>query len=657
MCGIAGIHSLKGTINPAWIKKMADTLKHRGPDDEGYLSANTHTGTVCHFTGTDSKVDGLRIETSNHDGNLLLGHRRLSILDTSPVGHQPMGNRDGSPWIVYNGEVYNYIELKEELKSLGYSFRTHTDTEVLLAAYEAWGMKCLDRLNGMWAFVVYDKKKKLLFGARDRFGVKPLYYYRDEGFFAFASEIKALAGLPPVRTGVNPGAVFDYLVLGWEENKEEGFFKNIFELNPAFAFSYNLANAQLKTWQYYTLAYTDEWVTFDEKRLDDYAERTKEGISHAVALRLRSDVPVGSCLSGGLDSSTIVCLINGIIEKDAGTSVGERQKVFTASYRGDAIDESGWARLVVERTRTAWHQTFPQSQEFLHDLEDLVYVQDVPFGSTTIYAQYQVMRLARESGVRVLLDGQGGDELFTGYKSYYVAFYVEMLRRFRLADMIRELINIRNSPVSINYLASFLAKLAGAVALPGILKEAAVKASARENAYLNADFWHAHKHRLDMIKERVPASLNHILHGYITGLKLKTLLRYADRNSMRFSVESRTPFADDVNLIEFAFQIPSVYKIHNGWSKYLLRQAARGLLPEEIRQRKDKIGFATPEYRWLNETKDALKAYVTGDMREFVDAERMVRDWDHLVKNQSQSGITHLWRFINFAVWKKVYGM
>lgn len=657
MCGIAGIYSLKGVVNPAWIKTMADTLKHRGPDDEGYLSANTSTGSLCRLTGPDSQVKGREIETSDNGGNLLLGHRRLSILDISPVGHQPMSNRDGSVWIVYNGEIYNYIELREELKSLGYLFTTNTDTEVLLAAYEAWGMECLNRFNGMWAFVLYDQRRNLLFGARDRFGVKPLYYYNDQDFFVFASEMKALAKFPLARTGINPAAVFDYLVLGWEENKEDGFLKNIFEINPSFAFSYNLITAQFKKWQYYTLAYTDEWAAFDEKRLEEYAEKTRERLFNAIALRLRSDVPVGSCLSGGLDSSTIVCLINRIIEKDGRTPVGERQKVFTASYDRDDIDESRWARLVVERTRTSWYQTFPKGEEFLDDLEGLVYTQDIPFGSTTIYAQYRVMKLASESGIKVLLDGQGGDELFTGYKSYYVAFYTEMLKKFYLGKIFREIKNLRNSPVSINYLVSSFAKLWGATVLPGFLRRTAIKIMGRENAYVNTDFWNAHKDRLDMIKERIPTSLNHMLHGYITGLKLKTLLRYADRNSMRFSVETRTPFADDIDLIEYAFQIPSPYKIHNGWSKYLLRQMTSGLLPEEIRLRKDKIGFATPEYRWLNETKDVLRNYITAGVGEFIDADKMTRDWDRLMKNQSRNGITNLWRFINFAVWVKVYGM
>jgi asparagine synthase (glutamine-hydrolysing) len=657
MCGIAGIYSFKAKIENKWIKSMTDTLAHRGPDDEGFLAINTETKEINHLTGPDSKVAGQRVETFDKYINLLLGHRRLSIIDISPSGHQPMSNRDSTIWIVYNGEIYNYLELRKELETLGYDFKTNTDTEVLLAAYEQWQEKCLSRFNGMWSFVIYDTRENVFFGARDRFGVKPFYYYANRGYFAFASEIKALINLPFVKREINSEAVFDYLFVGMKEHEDEGFFKNIFELQPCFAFYYCLSTNTLRKWRYYSLDYADKWETFNKERMNDYVDKTRELLFDAVSLRLRSDVPVGTCLSGGIDSSAIVCFINLMLEKENIKQLGEAQKVFTASYDGQAIDESKWAKIVVDRTKTSWHRTFPKSNELIEDLEDLVYTQDIPFGSTSIYAQYRVMKLARENGIKVLLDGQGGDELFTGYEPYHGAFFLEMLKAFAIGDLVRELGSFENSPVDVKNVFLYLIKVLYRKLIPSSTRKFILMMRRKESNYLNVDFLNEKRDRLQIAMGEPTTSLNRMLHEFISELSLKSLLRYEDRNSMRFSIETRAPFSDDLDLIEYVFRIPSVYKIYSGWSKYLLRAATKGVLPEEIRLRKDKIGFATPEYDWLNEMKEEFRTYMTDDLKDFLDVVKIRRDWDTLVKKQTQTGITELWGFINFAVWKKVYAL
>jgi asparagine synthase (glutamine-hydrolysing) len=657
MCGIAGIYGFKEKPENGWIRRMTDVLRHRGPDDEGFLAVDLRSGEVCHLIGAESRVPDTRIEDFDIPVDLLLGHRRLSILDTSPLGHQPMGNRNKTLWIVYNGEIYNYLELREELKGLGYEFRTNTDTEVLLAAYEQWGQDCLSRLNGMWSFVIYDSRRNILFGARDRFGVKPFYYYQDEKYFVFASEIKAIVSLPFVDKQINPKAVFDYLVFGFQEAEEEGFFKSILELEPSFAFCFDLSSGVIRKWKYYSLEYTDSWDRFDETKFHAYQSAVGERLWEAVAMRLRSDVSVGSCLSGGLDSSTIVCIIDQLLKRGRIEQIGSKQKVFTATYGDEAIDESRWAALVVERTKTAWYTTAPRPDEFLVDLEDLVRTQDIPFCSTSVYAQYRVMKLAGETDVKVLLDGQGGDELFTGYHRHYGAFATEMLKHLAVVTFLKEWKRTKNSPLDGKSLIVSLAKITGAKILPTVLKEKALKATTKQIGYINPTFWTEYKFRLEMIESKVKTSLNRMLHEYMTGSSLKTLLRYEDRNSMKFSIESRPPFADDVNLIEHVFQIPSIYKIHEGWSKYLLREAARDIVPEPIRTRTDKIGFAIPERAWLAEAKDALRDYMTDDMNEFFDVRKTLDDWDVLMKNPSADGITDIWRFVNLSIWKRVYSI
>lgn len=628
MCGIAGI--VYRDKNPTYeeIKLITDSIAHRGPDGEGFYFGD----------------------------NFALGHRRLAIIDLSEAGKQPMEykGRYGEYIITYNGEIYNYIELREELKRDGYHFNTHTDTEVILAAYDKWGFDCLEKFDGMWAFVVYDKKKNILFGSRDRFGVKPFYYFYNNYKFVFASEIKALIKLNDIKESirVNQEEIFRYLVLGIENLEEEGFYKDILELFPSYAFLLNLKNFEFKRWQYYILSYNPDTGKFNNKELENYKKNVKKLIFCAVDKRLRSDVLVGSCLSGGLDSSTIVCVINELLKSKNIGSVGDIQKVFTASYEDKVVDESNWAKIVVDHTKAEWFRTFPKEEELLKDLDDLIYTQEIPFGSTSIYAQYRVMKLAKENGVKVLLDGQGGDELFTGYHGYYQTFYLELLKNFRVLDLLKEIKNLNNSPINVRYLISSLLKMFTAKTLPRDLVMLIYSIFLNRFKYINREFFNENRFIIEQTIEKLPNSLNQHLYQFITGKNLKTLLKYEDRNSMRFSIESRTPFADDRDLIEYMFKIPSVYKIHNGWSKYILRESMQGILPEQIRLRKDKIGFATPEKKWINSNKDLFISIIKENrhlLDDFLNVELVLQDF----KNGSvfKEGF-FIWRVINLLLWR-----
>jgi len=651
MCGIAGIFA-EQFLDKRHIKNMTDTLRHRGPDDEGYLAVNTKNKKVWHLIGDDSKVFGLHVEDFKEETNLYLGHRRLSILDPTPSGHQPMSNDDGTLWVVFNGEIYNYIELKEELLKLGYHFKSNCDTEVLLKSYEAWGVDCLNRFNGMWAFVIYDAKKNLLFGARDRFGVKPLYFFKKSGYFAFASEIKSLITLPFLEKQINEKAVFDYVIKGLEEYQEESFFKDVYELKPSSYFIFDLNSGHLSILKYYELRFFEGFERYDDKKALEFSKDIKGLIFDAVKLRLRSDVSVGTCLSGGLDSSTVVCVINSFLNETYLNQIGDKQKVFTASYPGKNIDESKWAKIVVNSTITQWFQTFPEPEELMHDLEELVYYQDIPFGSTSIYAQYRVMELAKENGVKVLLDGQGGDELFGGYHVYYKVYLAELIKNYQFSTFFSELKHIRES--GINPITGVLKNLLSPF-FSDKLKEMFGKIKYPLLSYLSRDLLEANKERIFI--EETSNNLNEFLYRHMTYLNLKTLLKYEDRNSMRFSIESRTPFADDINLIEYMFKIPSSYKIHNGWTKYILRTSMEGVIPKEIQWRRDKIGFATPEKDWLVKNKELLKSALKGRLKDFFEENKLLNDFDKILINQQDSSITPIWKIINFALWRKVYNV
>ncbi|PIE65040.1 MAG: asparagine synthase (glutamine-hydrolyzing) [Desulfobacterales bacterium] len=661
MCGICGLiicENKKFHFNE--ILSMASSLRHRGPDDEGYIAISTPSRTVTSLSGNDSQITLPHIEHFEQEADVYLAHRRLSILDLSSAGHQPMSYDDENLWVVYNGELYNHEKLRDELRGFGHQFRTRTDTEVLLAAYGQWGEACLDRFDGMWAFVLYDKRRNVLFGSRDRFGVKPLYIFRKNDSFAFASEIKAFYGLSEFKRAVNEDAVFDYLAFGcerWEDGST--FFKEVKEIPASGAFRFDLEKRQFHFFSYYTLPYNDgsHWESFDEKKADEHIEKVRDLLFRSVRHHLVSDVPVGSCLSGGIDSSALVGIMAAVLDNEVLEQVGSRPKAFTACYDDPQIDESGWAQSVAEKSGADWYRVYPQKDELIRDLNELVYVQDVPFGSTSIYAQYRVMKLARESGVTVLLDGQGSDELFTGYVPYYPPFFMEMIKHGAWRTIVQEWAGLSNSPAGRKGVVGGCCKnIINTLLSAGKLRKIILEHYNPLMGYVASSFRARQYERSlerNLISRPERSSLSRMLYRLMTG-SLQNLLRYEDRNSMRFQIESRTPFADDRQLIEAVFSMPSVYKIHNGRSKWLLREATKPVLPERVYHRTDKIGFETPEYQWLLPHSETFKRIILDYTGDYIDGAKIRRSWDKLLKCQPATGITSLWRLVNMALWLKM---
>ncbi|MBC7389140.1 MAG: asparagine synthase (glutamine-hydrolyzing) [Opitutaceae bacterium] len=651
MCGIAGIASLRGE-NPnlkSWLKSMTNILRHRGPDDEGFTFFDDNQVECAGGKDTPANVYESRYpfspqpETNNSKPTTALGHRRLSILDTSAAGHQPMCDLSRRYWIIFNGEIYNYKEVKAELLFLGHTFFSHCDTEVIIQSYIAWGKDCVLKFNGMWSFAIYDTTEKSFFCSRDRFGVKPFYYFISPEYFAFASEIKALVSLPFIEKKLNEKAVFDYLVLGQTELEPEGFFKNILELEP----SHNLflKDGKVIKEKYYTLPYNSKQEPFSEKKKVEYVDQVSFLIYDAVKQRLRSDVPVGACLSGGIDSSALVCTANNLRR---GT---EPFHVFTSVFPGSPVDESFWANKVVEATGTHWHTIETKPSQILEDYENLIYAQDIPFFGSSTLSQSNVMKLVHDNGIKVTLDGQGADELFSGYGQH---FYVK--GQYDLQKLnFKELLNLDNSGAnSSREFTKFLAKRALKL-LPGGIGSNLLKESKYDFQLLKGKFFNDNKNRLERGNSSITSNLNKHLYNEYSGPLLKYLMRTADRNSMRYSVESRAPFADDHKLAEYIFSIPSAYKIHEGTSKYLLRESMKGVIPEAIRQRKDKKGFATPELKWFKEYKNELKTLVTDNLEPFVDTKQLYKNWDQIFDQKITGNTLGISRFVILSMWRRKF--
>jgi asparagine synthase (glutamine-hydrolysing) len=640
VCAIAGVTGPSAAdLQP--IRAMLAALRHRGPDDEGYLVAQSGRREARAFAGADT-VPGLglpRLPDALPPADLVLAHRRLAIIDLSPGGHGPMASADGRLWITYNGEIYNYVELREELRALGHVFRTASDTEVLLAAYAQWGEDALHRLNGMWAFAIYDAAAARLFCARDRFGVKPFHYAADGARFAFASEIKGLLAHPAVGPRADERRVRDFLVAGAVDEDDGTFFENVRRLPAGHSLTYDLRARSFSVRRWYELP--------DHAPRPDTGDEVRTLLEDAVRLRLRSDVDVGTCLSGGLDSSSLVALT-------ARLRGGGGRRAFSVVYPDAGLDESAFVDTMVAATGVEGRRVTPTASDLLRDLPALVHHQDEPFPSLGPYSQWRVMALASESGVKVLLDGQGADEVFAGYH-YQLGPYLAEIARSRgmaaAAQAAREASRVTRRP-----LAFVLGLLAyHALPVPEAIRAAARSRAATHGRVPESLLEPSLARRLGRPRgaRHVPrASLAAERRAEIVQTSLPALLRYEDRSSMAFSIEARMPFLD-YRLVERALALPADALIHEGWTKAALREAVRGIVPETVRLRRDKLGFATPEARWLRE--------IAPQVREWLGPSARVREWlragalDGWLRGDDESLARRpgLWRLVSVELWHR----
>ncbi len=611
MCGISGILSFEGKYNKDDILKMNKVLSHRGPDDEG----------------------------TYFDEFIGLGHRRLSIIDLSKAGHQPMSCGSERYWIIFNGEVYNYLEIREELIKKGHEFHSNSDTEVILKSYLEWGVKCLQKFNGMWAFAIWNSEKKELFCARDRFGIKPFYYYNEDGYFVFASEIKAILEAKGVPREPNNLRILQYLGNYPLLENVSTFFKDIYQLPPSHFLIIKKDSFQLE--RYWDIQKKE----FDEEKVKNtFLELFKD----SIRLRLRSDVPVGTCLSGGLDSSSIVCVLNKMIDST-------KQKTFSSCFEDKRFDERNYIDEVLNVTSVTPHYTFPKINTLYPILSKIIWHHDEPFDSTSILAQWCVMELAKENNVIVLLDGQGSDEVLAGYHPYKWYLLMDSLKRKNLIEIFKnykylfEAVQSYRKTTDKSFL-DFLKQISKS-------KFRVSKEKSNYNTkYIDPDFLNSNINKLELLPSlKFGSKLENKLYQDVYYSSLQKLLQYEDRNSMAFSIESRVPFLD-YRLVEFIFSLPTKYKINKGWTKYMLRKAMKEILPERIRCRKDKMGFVTPQDMWLKEIEDDLREIVINSFskRGYIRSEEIPTIVDEYYKGNNSIGKL-VWKMFCLELWFRVF--
>ncbi|MCW3077449.1 MAG: asnB [Bacteroidetes bacterium] len=635
MCGIAGI-ILKDKAPfslSAKVAEMSLSLAHRGPDGEGFMLSdgfNTYpfkrSGSEQIFSKKElAYIPQKDLTASNTDSIISFAHRRLSIIDLSEAGHQPMSTPDSKLWITFNGEIYNYIELKKELKESGYLFISESDTEVILHAYKHWGFDCVNKFNGMWAFCIFDTEKQLCFASRDRLGVKPFYYINTVECMAFASEQKAFVSSGLIKASYNYKAAHDYLVNGSLETETNNFFDGIEELFPGNNLIYNLKTKAVKIEKYYKINQTQNNEKLSDRELIDLIEQK---LYNAVKLRLRSDVEVGACLSGGIDSSVLCGLMHKILNKS--------NYCFTSVFKNETFNEEYFADVVAKQINAVYFKTEPTLEGFINELDSLVYSQDIPVWDTSTYAQYKVMALAKSNNIKVVIDGQGADELFGGYHHHFVAKWNNMMGEGKTVAAVKD-INKSGKTIDRPFKFYIKEKLKGKLhfnsrILSGVFKTDFLKSQEIQNptVYFN--------------------DINKQLINDIEQARLKSFLKCEDRCAMWHSVESRTPFSDDIELIDLMFSFNGNRKIQNGVSKYLLREASKAILPQQIYSRYDKRGFETPMKKWVKELKPLMTKEIEASGFDFIRK-------DYLEKLNTENAFEYklLFRLFILSRWKKVF--
>ncbi|MCX2741556.1 asparagine synthase (glutamine-hydrolyzing) [Pontibacter anaerobius] len=631
MCGIGGaINFKRSEISLETIKSIGNSIEHRGPDDHGFYFADGGEKVL-----TRDIKDGF-------DFNVALLHRRLSILDLSERGWQPMQTSDKRYTITYNGEVYNYIELRELLISEGYQFQTETDTEVILYAYQAWGEKCLERFNGMFAFAIHDAVKNEVFLARDPFGIKPLYYSINSNFLLFCSEIKGIVVEPKVSKKINGARLQEYLAYGWTNHSSETIYEDVHEFPAAhYAIVSASKSDRLQPKPYWTLDNIEtSTISFKEA-----ASRVEEIFYNNIKIHLRSDVEVGYTLSGGLDSSSVICIADKILPK-------HQKHAFSYIPNYEEKSEKKWIDIVNAKVGSTPYFTQPSEATFISEIEKIIALQDEPFGGTSIYAQYKVFELVKENNIKVVLDGQGADEIFAGYIHYFSDRAMSILQKdglYAYIAFIRKIDPLLNVP-KLKLVLKGVAKF-----LPwDMQKHLNKRYLSHTERFFKGEVLNTKYKNItgpDFGDNYLKASLyNRLKH-----VGLPWLLRYQDRNSMAFSIEGRVPFLTK-DLVEFVFSLPESYILTNdGYTKKLMREGLKSYLPKEVLERKDKIGFETPEQKWIKSSSTwALEILNSGNTKNYgINMNALKSEFKEVFSNKAGYTEEH-WRYLNFFKWAEI---
>lgn len=588
MCGICGWLDFGGKIDYSVIERMNNIARHRGPDDEGYTAIGDKIVSLKGNDTCDLNENLGNIQEYEEQAFLAMGHRRLSIIDLSPAGHQPMVSSDGTKCLTFNGEIYNYIELKEELTSLGYQFYTNSDTEVLLQAYAHWGEDCVTHFIGMWAFVIWDSVENKLFCSRDRLGAKPFYYYKDPKRFVFSSEIKQICANPMVPRKINEDIMVAQIMWGITDFSKETLIKDIYALPGGYNLRIVLNKRREEFKEFSIYNYWD--IDVEQDRVKAYGSDLFEELKSAVSIRTRSDVPIGVLLSGGLDSSCLVAEISQLYREQGKES--SLLDTYTSCYEDfEEGDERNYAQAVNEYCGVKQNFIYPNPQDTFTSFEKMVWHMEGGFSFSTL-GSFMTLNEISKRGAKVLINGQGSDETMFGYERYYAYYFKDLLAKGKFRKFVSEYKQAsRNSRLNMKLLMQYFLYFN----IPFIRK---ARCYARMKSYVSSSVKRNFLQNKEIHEYLFFGSLKKLQYNELRGTQLTHILRMDDRAYMAFSMESRVPYID-YRFMEAAVKISEEEKIQNGYTKYLLRKYIEGRLPDHVVWRNDKMGWPSPSKRWV----------------------------------------------------------
>lgn len=637
MAGITGVYCLDGSeVNKHLIKKMTDTIVHRGPFGESFYF-NKNIGLGCRLQGNTG----------------------------IPEKSQLLASEDNSLIIVYDGHIYNSCEIRKELERTGYRFHTYTDTEVILQSYKQWGENCLNRFNGMWALAIWDTQSGRLFCARDRFGLKPFYYYFNRKVFVFASEIKAILDYPLYHKQVNEEAIYSYLMWGMFDN-EDTFFKDIKELGPSHFLLLDIEQG-LRSKDWWKFDFNCSTTKLSEADTDYSIEHFRSLLEDAVKLRIEPEEPVGITLSGGLDSSVIAALASRFIHdssKNCNDYIGAKLKALSSRYDDKTADEGVFIEIAAQGMELERIDVFSNGYDLWEEFPKFMWHYDEPCAPGSIYPRWNLMKKAKELGLKVILDGDGADVLMAGHYRYHGNFIVELACKCETAKLLSEvikassIIGLRQLGLSVGQVLVGMLYSKFSLYLPLMLRNFRLRLRHRITDKILVPSFDKkfYKYGLERINEEYNGHSKCLQQRlYRDLLTLSPYIRYSERGSAAFSIETRSPFLD-YRLVEYAFTLPANLKINNGWTKWILRESMLGILPEQIRLRKEKLGFPSPLRTWLLLNKENInKLFGTGNVlsSQYIKVKDVKDNFDELISYEYSA--RELWRYINLELWLQIF--
>jgi asparagine synthase (glutamine-hydrolysing) len=626
VCGIAGYiefgNDLISKGRPyELLNDMMNTIDHRGPDDYGM--------TFYGYALNNDKIDPKKVKSSDElRFKIALGHKRLSIIDLSENGRQPMSNSTNDLEIIFNGEIYNYIELRDDLSDK--KFITESDTEVLIASFEKWGVEMLNKLDGMFSFALLDKKRNKLICARDPVGIKPFYFNFSNKGFVFGSEPRTVLKGLGIKGSMDDAIASEFLLMGITDHSDRTFYNEVKQLPGGHWMEIDLSGGTNGPIQYRS---SSESIMSSDK---DYTKETYDNLVTSISRQLRADVKLGTSLSGGIDSGTIVTLAGDLLKENS-----DNYNTLTFSFPGFQDNESKFAKSIAEHSGMKWNTVTPSGETIVNDLDNMIISMGEPFSTLSMFAQYKVMESAAGMGIKVMLDGQGGDEIYLGYPRVAQRALLEYLKSFRIPSFFKEWFGLKKH-ASIPLSRSLLGNIFFSSALVAINRN-----KQRMKPFINGDILSSYR---PDIAEDVYSRKNIFLlqQDELTKYCLPRLLRYADRNSMAFSVESRVPHLSKV-MLDFALKLPLNWRVRNGWTKYSVRKALSGKLPDEILWSNKKQGFPVPQKYWVDVLRNNIELWLKDnkDVSDIVNTKAIISAIDN-----GKGDMPYLWRAISLGLWR-----